>query len=352
MQVPPFNTYLGIEIVRREDGRAEATLELAPHHLNRRGVAHGGVIGSLLDSTIGAAVISSMPPEWWCATTTLSTQFHDGARSGRLVASGEVLRRGGRIAFASGEVRDERGRLIATAHGSWHLWDRKPQEAVAPTRGRVIISSTGQSMAVGKVVAVGRNYAAHAAEMGAPAGRAPVLFLKPPSSVVCGAEILQIPEDAGAVHHEAELVVVIGKRGRAIAAERALDHVLGFAVGLDLTLRDVQTEAKKRGEPWSLAKGFDDSAPISPAVDRDQVGDGSGLEISLTVNGDLRQSGNTSQMLRSVPELIGHASHWMTLEPGDLLFTGTPAGVGPITVGDRVEARIEKVGTLLLTIGG
>jgi uncharacterized protein (TIGR00369 family) len=350
MQVPPFNSYLGIEIVSRENGRAEAALELAPHHLNRRGVAHGGVIGSLLDSAIGAAVISSMPPEWWCATTTLSTQFHDGARSGRLTASGQVLRRGGRIAFASGEVRDERGRLIATAHGSWHLWDRKPQAALAPTRGRVVVSSTGRSMAVGKVVAVGRNYADHVAEMGAPAGRPPVLFLKPPSSVLCGAETLQIPDDAGDVHHEVELVVVIGKRGKAISAERALDHVLGYAVGLDLTLRDVQSEAKKRGEPWSLAKGFDDSAPISPAVDRDEIGDGSGLEISLTVNGDRRQHGNTSQMLRSVPELICRASQWMTLEAGDLLFTGTPAGVGPIRAGDRVEARIEKVGTLSLVV--
>lgn len=350
MSIPPFNSYLGTEILRRGKGEAEVALELAPHHLNRRGVAHGGVISALLDSALGAAVISAVPAEWWCATTSLSTQFLDGAGSGRLTATGRVLRRGRRIAFATGEVKDARGRLIATAHGTWHLWSRKPGDPAAPARGRAVLAATGESIRVGKVVAVGRNYADHVAEMGASAGRPPVFFLKPSSAVVCGGNTVRIPADAGSVHHEVELVVVIGAVGRAIPASRALEHVLGFAVGLDLTLRDVQSEAKAHGEPWSLAKGFDDSAPLSRVASRDEIGDGSGLAVSLSVNGQLRQQGNTSQMLHPVAELIARASRFMTLERGDLLLTGTPAGVGPLVAGDRIEARIDKVGSLVLTV--
>ena len=129
-----------------------------------------------------------------------------------------------------------------------------------------------------------------------------------------------------------------------------MEHVLGFAVGLDLTLRDLQAEAKRRGEPWSLAKGFDGSAPVSAVAPRDQVGDGSGLAISLDVNGQRRQEANTSQMLHPVAELIEYVSSWMTLERGDLLFSGTPAGVGPLQHGDRVEARLEKVGSLEVVV--
>jgi uncharacterized protein (TIGR00369 family) len=349
MTNPPFNDYLGIEIVRKDAGSAEAALDLLPHHLNRRGVAHGGVVASLLDSALGAAVISSIPAEWWCATTSLATQFHDGAGSGRLIATGRVLRRGARIAFAEGEVRDQSHRRIATAHGTWHLWRRKPGGILAATRGRVLVRTTGESIPVGKVVAVGRNYPAHVAEMGAPAERPPVFFLKPATAVVGGA-VVRIPAGAGAVHHEVELVVVIGRSGRSIPAELALDHVLGFAVGLDLTLREVQAEAKRRGEPWSLSKGFDDAAPLSAVAARDEVGDGSGLGIRLAINGHERQSGNTSEMIRSVPELIAEASRFMTLERGDLLMTGTPAGVGPIVPGDRIEAAIERVGTLSLVV--
>ena len=127
--------------------------------------------------------------------------------------------------------------------------------------------------------------------------------------------------------------MVIGKPGKAIAVERALEHVLGYAVGLDLTLRDVQKAAKERGEPWALAKGFDGAAPVSAVVERDEVGDGSGLAIFLDVNGQRRQDGNTDQMIRGVPEIVAHASSWMKLERGDLLFTGTPAGVGPLQPG-------------------
>ena len=202
---------------------------------------------------------------------------------------------------------------------------------------------------VGKIVAVGRNYAKHVEEMNAPPGR-PVLFLKPATALVEDGGEVAIPAGAGSMHHEVELVVVIGATGKSIPAERALDHVLGYAVGLDLTLRDLQGEAKERGEPWCVAKGFDGSAPVSAVVPRDDVGDGSGLEITLDVNGERRQTGNTSQMLRPVPELIAAVSRWFTLEPGDLVFTGTPHGVGPVVPGDRLEAKIERVGSLHVSV--
>jgi fumarylpyruvate hydrolase len=345
-QPPPFNTFLGIAVERREDGTGAATVDLAPHHLNRRGVAHGGVVAALLDSALGAAVIGAIPAEWWCATTSLSIQFQGGAGDGRLLATGRVTRRGGRVAFASGEVRDARDQLLATGHGTWHLWPHRPgPEGPAGPAGAVVVRGTGERIRVGKILAVGRNYAAHAAEMGA-GGAPPVFFLKPASALASGGGPLSLPLGSGELHHEVELVVVIGHGGKAIDRARALEHVRGYAVGLDLTLREVQAEAKRRGDPWALAKGFDGAAPVSLVAPRGEVGDGSGLEITLDVNGERRQSGNTSQMVHGVADLIAHVSGWMTLEPGDLLFTGTPAGVGPLREGDRVEARIERVGGL------
>jgi uncharacterized protein (TIGR00369 family) len=350
MQVPPFDSYLGTQVVRTDAGSAELAIDLEPHHLNMRGVAHGGVVTSLLDSALGAAVISAIPEEWWCATTSLATQFIGGAGEGRLVATAKVTHAGSKVAFASGEVRDEAGRLIATAHGSWHLWPRRPGTPRPELRDSILLRESGEKVRVGKILAVGRNYAAHVAEMGAPVGEPPVVFLKPATALVAGGGRVRIPTDAGEVHHEVELVVVIGKTGKAISKEAALDHVLGYAVGLDLTLRDLQSEAKEKRGPWSIAKGFDGSAPVSNVVLRDEVGDGSGLEISLDVNGERRQQGSTSMMLCGVAELIAHASRWMTLERGDLLFTGTPAGVGAVAPGDKLEARVERVGQLSVDI--
>jgi len=349
MRIPPFNAYLGTDVVRREEGVVEVALELGPHHLNNRGVAHGGVVASLLDSALGAAVISAIPTEWWCATTSLTLQFLDGVGEGRLVAVGRVVRRGRSVAFATGQVHDARGRLIATASGSWHLWPHRPGRPMTEERdARVVLRGTGERLRVGKILAVGRNYGEHVAEMGG-ADTTPVLFLKPPTAIVHDRATVVLPRDAGEVHHEVELVAVIGKPGRAIPTERALEHVLGYAVGIDLTLRDLQREAKRRGEPWDVAKGFDGSAPVSLVAPAAEVGDGSGLAIALRVNGQGRQSANTSEMLRPVPELVSIASRYITLETGDLLFTGTPAGVGPVGPGDTVEAEIERVGALRLT---
>ena len=182
--IPPFNTYLGVHVVRMEGGEAVCTIELGPHHLNGRGVAHGGVISSLLDTALGAAVISAIPKEWWCATTSLTIQYLDGAREGTLTATGRVLRRGGRSAFAGGELVDASGRLLATAQGSWHLWPHKPGAEGSGTDPYVVVRGSGRRVRVGKILAVGRNYADHVAEMGNAPAAPPVLFLAPEEGCV------------------------------------------------------------------------------------------------------------------------------------------------------------------------
>jgi 5-carboxymethyl-2-hydroxymuconate isomerase len=350
MPAPPFNQYLGIRVTRMEGGEAEALVELAPHHTNNRGVAHGGVVSSLLDSAMGAAVISAIPKEWWCATTGLTIQFVAGAHEGTLTATGKVVRRGRSIAFVQGEAHDATGRLMATAQGTWHLWPHKPEMEGKATEPYVILKGSGERLRVGKILAVGRNYADHIAEMGNAPSVPPVLFLKPPSALAHDGGIVTLPTGLGAVHHEVELVVVIGRPGRAIAEGAAFEHVLGYAVGLDLTLRDLQNEAKKKGEPWDLAKGFDGSAPISHVVPKEIAGDVSALALTLEVNGVRRQEGGTGQMLHGVAALVAYASRLITLERGDLLFTGTPSGVGPLVSGDRVVATLSDLVTLHVTI--
>jgi 5-carboxymethyl-2-hydroxymuconate isomerase len=352
MDVLPFTSYLGIEIERMENGEAVAKLRLASHHRNRRGVVHGGVISSLLDTALGAAVVSAIPKEWWCATTSLSVQFLEGRSDGVLKAHGNVLRRGRRVAFAGGEVRDEVGRLVAAAQGSWHLWPHHPgrSEGAVSSSPWVVRKNSGERLRVGKILAVGRNYAEHNKEMGNRPDAPPVVFLKPATAIVHDGGTVRVPSGLGEVHHEVELVVVVGKEGRAISEADAMEHVLGYAVGLDMTLRELQAEAKRKGEPWTIAKGFDSSAPVSPFVPRNEVGDGSGLTITLDVNGKRRQEGNTSMMLHPVAALVASVSRFLTLEVGDLLFTGTPSGVGPVVPGDVLEARIEKIGTLRVEV--
>jgi uncharacterized protein (TIGR00369 family) len=333
-----------------EDGEAEASIDIAPHHTNNRGVAHGGVVSSLLDSAMGAAVISAIPQEWWCATTGLSIQFIAGAHEGRLDATGTVLRRGRSIAFVQGEAHDANGRLVATAQGTWHLWPHKPESARPADQPFVVVAGTGERLRVGKILAVGRNYADHNAEMGNATSVPPVLFLKPPSALVQDGGVVTLPTGLGQVHHEVELVVVIGRSGRAIPEAAAFDHVFGYAVGLDLTLRDLQSEAKKKGEPWDLAKGFDGSAPVSHVVPKERAGNVGALALTLDVNGVRRQDGSTAQMLHGVSQLVAYASRWITLNRGDLLFTGTPSGVGPVVAGDRLEGRLADLATLLVTV--
>ncbi len=197
-----------------------------------------------------------------------------------------------------------------------------------------------------KIVCLGRNYAKHAEEMRSEVPREPIIFLKPPSSLIGPEEKIILPEKSKNVHHEVELAVVIGKRAKNVGVEDAMDYVLGYTILLDITARDLQDEAKRKGLPWSLAKGFDTFAPIGPRVAAAGEIEPHNLEIGLKINGKVRQRGNTSDMIFKIPEIISYISSIMTLEPGDIIATGTPEGVGKIEHGDVIDAWIEGIGTL------
>lgn len=191
-----------------------------------------------------------------------------------------------------------------------------------------------------KLVCVGRNFAAHAREMKSDVPDSPVLFLKPPSAIVSEGETVVRPGISKNVHHEVELTVLFGSTASRVEAADALGHVAGYGVGLDMTLRDIQDEAKKKGLPWAVAKGFDTSAPLSHFVPASQVSDPHQLRLELRVNGEIRQQGSTDHFVFTLPQLIAYASTFFTLERGDILFTGTPEGVGPVKLGDRLEGRL------------
>lgn len=208
------------------------------------------------------------------------------------------------------------------------------------------VKLNGKDIAAGKIVCIGRNYVEHIKELGNKIPDQPVIFMKPASAIIASGETIVIPPHSNDCHHEVELAVLIGKPAKNIDAEQALDHVSGYAVALDLTLRDVQSVQKEKGLPWEIAKAFDTSCPLSAFVAAEQVEDPQNLSIKLTVNGEVRQDGNTKEMMRSVAELIAAASSYFTLEAGDILLTGTPSGVGRIVSGDRLVAAIEQVGIL------
>ena len=196
----------------------------------------------------------------------------------------------------------------------------------------------GRDVRPGKVLCIGRNYAAHVAEMGDVAEAEPVVFLKPTTALVADGGEVVLPRQSADVHHELELVAVIGTGGKDIAQADALGHVAAYALGLDLTARDLQAEAKSKKGPWSVAKGFDTFAPLGPLAAAADVGDPQALEIALAVNGDERQRGTTDRMVFPVARIVAYLSSVFTLEPGDLVYTGTPEGVGPVQDGDRLEA--------------
>ncbi|NJE02027.1 fumarylacetoacetate hydrolase family protein [Thermococcus sp. JdF3] len=198
----------------------------------------------------------------------------------------------------------------------------------------------------GKIVALAKNYAEHAREMESEVPERPVFFLKPPSSLIGPGEPIILPRMSRRVDHEVELAVIIGKRAKRVPREKAMEYVLGYTILLDITARDLQAEAREKGLPWSLPKGFDTFAPVGPRVVDKRELKIDDLEIGLKVNGQLRQLGRTSEMVFKVPELIEYISSVMTLEPGDILATGTPAGVGPLSHGDRIEAWIEGIGNV------
>jgi 2-keto-4-pentenoate hydratase/2-oxohepta-3-ene-1,7-dioic acid hydratase in catechol pathway len=195
-----------------------------------------------------------------------------------------------------------------------------------------------------KIICVGRNYAAHAKEHGAEVPEIPLIFLKPPSALIGPDDQIVLPPQSKQVEHEAELVVVIGKRGRWVAPEDAFEHVLGYTIGNDVTARDLQN----RDGQWTRAKGFDTFCSVGPWIETEF--DSSDSVVSCYVNGEMRQMASTRDMVFNVRQLVAFASTVMTLEPGDLLFTGTPSGVGPLAPGDVVEVTIEGLGKLSNTV--
>ena len=212
-------------------------------------------------------------------------------------------------------------------------------------------TTEGFDFPVRRIFCVGRNYADHVREMGGdPAREPPIFFTKPADAVVTSDGDTPYPPRTADLHHEVELVVAIGKAGRAIATQAALDHVWGYAVGIDLTRRDLQAAAKAGGNPWDMAKGFDHSAPIGDIVPASRIGHPASGAIALSVNGVVRQNGDISQMIWSVAEVIADLSAYVDLVAGDLIYTGTPAGIGPVQRGDRIEAEIAGVGRLHTTI--
>ena len=200
-----------------------------------------------------------------------------------------------------------------------------------------------------KIVCIGRNYAAHARELNNEIPGSPVVFLKPTSSLVGSGGVVILPPQSSDVHHEVELVVEIGTTCRNISEETALSVVRSYAVGLDMTARDLQTVAKEKRLPWTVAKGFDTFCPIGPLASADDI-DPSNLEIRLTINGEVRQQGSTSLMLFPVPRLVTYCSSVFTLNEGDLIYTGTPKGVGPVFDGDRLTATISGLPELSVEV--
>jgi fumarylpyruvate hydrolase len=215
----------------------------------------------------------------------------------------------------------------------------------------VEVVGSDERFPVHRIYCVGRNYAKHAREMGMdPDREPPFFFAKPADAVVSNGTPVPYPPRTSNLHYELELVVAIGHGGRDIATAGALGHVFGYAVGLDLTRRDLQFAAREQGRPWDVAKGFDCSAPLGAIRPAAQMGHLDGGAIWLEVNGEARQRANLSEMIWSVPEIVAELSTYFELRAGDLIFTGTPEGVGPVQRGDSLVGGIDGLETLRITI--
>ncbi len=198
---------------------------------------------------------------------------------------------------------------------------------------------------------VGQNYADHAKEMGGNVSTVPTIFLKPTNAIIGSNDTILIPPISNNIHHEVELTVLIGKSGKDISENDALSYVAGYGLGLDMTLRDLQAEAKKSGSPWTTAKGFATSAVLTPFIETSQEIDPQNLELVLRVNGIERQRGFTSKMIFPVTKLVSYISTIFGLQEGDIIYTGTPEGVGQVYAGDTIEAEIFGIGSLKNTVG-
>jgi fumarylpyruvate hydrolase len=223
----------------------------------------------------------------------------------------------------------------------------------APPQAALAVAGSTDLFPVHRVYCVGRNYEEHAKEMGFTGREAPFFFAKPADAllpVADGTGEMPYPPETANLHHEMELVVAIGKRGRRIAAADAPSYIWGYAVGLDMTRRDLQGEAKKQGRPWEVGKGFDFSAPVSSVKPIGKTGEITGGRIWLKVNGETRQDSDVSKLIWNVNETIEHLSRYFELTPGDLIFTGTPEGVAAVNPGDVLEGGVDGVGSLRVKI--
>ncbi len=224
-----------------------------------------------------------------------------------------------------------------------------------PTVSLPVVGSNAR-FPVRRVYCVGRNYVAHAQEMGFSGREPPFFFLKPADAVVPApaGEAIEIdyPPLTKDLHHEIELVVAIGEGGKQIAAADAMRHVFGYAVGLDMTRRDLQADMKKQGRPWCIGKAFDQSAPVGAIVPAKDAGDIAHARIALAVNGQVRQQSDLSQLIWSVGEIVAHLSNAWTLAPGDLIMTGTPEGVAAVVPGDRLVGTVDGLPSLDVRIRG
>ncbi|WP_306392021.1 fumarylacetoacetate hydrolase family protein [Telluria beijingensis] len=222
----------------------------------------------------------------------------------------------------------------------------------APATPSVAVSGSSSRFPVRRVFCVGRNYASHAREMGSDPNREPPFFFtKPADAVVPASGAVPYPPSTDDLHHEIELVVALGAGGANVDPANALDLVWGYGVGLDLTRRDLQAVAKDSGRPWDMAKGFDASAPCSALHPVSEVGHPAAGRIWLEVNGALRQEGNLDELIWPIADVIAYLSRFVTLAPGDLIYSGTPSGVAALTPGDRVRGGVDGVDTFELEIG-
>jgi len=217
-----------------------------------------------------------------------------------------------------------------------------PPASVVPVEGE-----TG-GFPVRRILCVGRNYTAHRLEMGSDDRDPPFFFAKPADAIVPPGRDVAYPPRTANLHHEIELVVAIGTGGKDVSEDAALSHIYGYAVGVDMTRRDLQNAAKDKGYPWDASKGFDDSAPISAI--RRWSGPAPQGRIAISVNGQIKQDGRVADMIWNVAEIVSEASKLWTLAPGDLIYTGTPEGVGPLIRGDVVEGEVEGVGKLAFRV--
>ena len=198
---------------------------------------------------------------------------------------------------------------------------------------------------------IGRNYVEHAKELNNEVPSQPLVFLKPTSSIIFDGDNIQIPPQSQNVHHEVELAVAIDKAGKNIPKEKSLEYVSGYGIGIDVTARDIQQKAKEKGHPWTVAKGFDTFAPLSTFIEKDQIEDPQNLSLQISVNGEVRQSDSTKLMIHTVADLIHYLSTIFTLQPGDIILTGTPKGVSSIMKGDNIKASLNNgLATISVTV--